>query len=227
MRACWNGSGQRACSRQRLLEVPERAIGVAKGGREQPAAPRQDRKGPRPVQVARAILPGPENLLGLRVLASCDEGLQEVADLRTHTRFPPAAGIEVPGGHSEVGERGHGITLRQLEEPQHVVVHCLMHRLPCRLGGGDGAEGARASVVDEPSMGGEDRAGIFVDRPQPFRAGLVPDRRQLIRIVCGELPVACPPLDERKEPVAPRGVGVFSGEGRFQLSCWSSRAPST
>ena len=99
-----------------------------------------------------------------------------------------------------------------------MVMHCLMHRETYRLGGGDGAEGARASVVDQTSMGGEDRAGILVDRPQPFRAGLLPDRRQLIRIVRGELPVACPPLDERKEPVAPRGVGVCSGEGRFQLS---------
>ena len=198
---------------ERLLEVPERAIGVAPGGGEQAAAPRQDGKGPRPVQVARAILPDLENLLGLRVLARCDESLQQVADLRAHARLQQSAGVEVPTGHPEVRERCRCVTLRQLEETQHMVMHGLMHRGAYRLGGGDGAEGARASVVDQASMRGEDRAGILVDRPQPFRAGLLPHRRQLIRMVRGEFPVACPPLDERgKEPVAPRGVRVCSGE---------------
>ena len=72
---------------ERALEARERAVEIATRRQQEPAAAREDRQRPGPVERVGALLPRLENLVGLVELADRDQRLEQVAQLQPLSRF--------------------------------------------------------------------------------------------------------------------------------------------
>jgi hypothetical protein len=72
---------------ERMFEARQRAVDVAVRREQEPAAAREDRKRPRPVERSGALLPRRENLLRLVELAGRDQRFEQVPQLQALCRI--------------------------------------------------------------------------------------------------------------------------------------------